>query len=240
MKIRKDCFINPLRECFCELSPLTPYQMYIFPDLYFSIFQINIVSFSKSKSFHFPNVYCSIFQIYIFPLTFHVKLYFFFCTSLNAISFWNRKSWFSTNSFLYFLWTAMASLEGECSDSPLPSPQHSFSSFSVNCQLLGKESEVVSCCLLQTLEFRVFHLLDCFLPKAKELSLLCYLTWEETGWIDSFSKVISTKVNATVYARIWTLLIDCIFCANKYYTINTPLLYFKRIPNEFNENIYPL
>lgn len=53
---------------------------------------------------------------------------------------------------------------------------------------LEKDGRVVSRCLLHSFEYSVVILLNCLLPKAKELSLRCYLIrgWKGDKWIHAF------------------------------------------------------
>lgn len=66
---------------------------------------------------------------------------------------------------------------------------------------LWKHSGLVSCFLLHGLEFRIYFLLYWLPPKARGLSLPCYLSHSlgrENRWIHAFPRSIHTKVDITL------------------------------------------
>lgn len=84
--------------------------------------------------------------------------------------------------------------------------------------LLGKDGGMLYHCLLRVFGLRVL-VLKWLPPKARDHSRLCYLTnkQEQKKWIHALSKEICMKVNTTDSSKIWTLLSNSTFHANKWY-----------------------
>lgn len=90
--------------------------------------------------------------------------------------------------------------------------------------ILGKDSEVVSCCLLHGLKFRVFLFLEWMLREARETSLLGYLThsWREKWW----SMLFAQRVFARKWMQQTRVESDILFRSYIRYTICTCFFFF--------------
>lgn len=82
--------------------------------------------------------------------------------------------------------------------------------------LLGKDTKVVSCCLLHSFGFKIVLIVDWLLHKTEEPCLpynfIHNCEWKKS--IHAFPKCISTNINATDSDRTWTWLPGSTFCTN--------------------------